>query len=241
MTDPKSKTIGEQNYEQFAYRYAKRAPTKAHNAYYERPATLSLLPDVEGKRVLDVGCGPGFYAEWLLEHGAQVVAFDVTPDFVEITKQRVGDRAEVLRANLEQPLDFAADDSFDLIVCPLVLTYIENWSPVFAEFYRVLRKGGLLVFSCEHPASDFFKYNNEGNYFDVELCEMQWRGFGEPYPVIKYYRRSLSAILNPLLEAGFALDRLLEPQPTKEFKKAEPHHYEELIREPGFLCVRARK
>ncbi len=241
MTDTQSKTIGEQNYEQFAHRYAKLSSTKAHNAYYERPATLSLLPDVEGKRVLDVGCGPGFYAEWLLEHGAQVVAFDVTPDFVEITRKRVGDRAEVLRANLEDPLDFAADDSFDLVVCPLVLDYIENWSPVFAEFYRALRKDGFLVFSCGHPASDFFKYFTGGNYFDVELGEMQWKGFGEPYPVVKSYRRPLSAILNPLVEAGFTLDRLLEPRPTEEFKKADPRHYEELIREPGFLCVRALK
>jgi len=43
--------------------------------------------------------------------------------------------------------------------------------------------------------------------------------------------------------AGFALDTLLEPQPTKDFKKdeAQAHHYDELMREPGFLCVRARK
>lgn len=243
MTDPQPKSIGQQNYEQFADRYAARADTKAHNAYYERPATLSLLPDVRNKRVLDAGCGPGIYAEWLLEHGAEVVAFDVTPDFVEITKQRVGDRAEVLRANLEQPLDFAADASFDLVVCPLVLDYIEDWAPVFAEFYRVLRPSGLLVFSCGHPAADFFKYWNTGNYFDIELYEMTWHGFGEPYPVVKAYRRPLSAIINPLLAAGFALDTLLEPQPTEDFKKdkAQAHHYDELMREPGFLCVRARK
>ncbi|MBZ0289063.1 MAG: methyltransferase domain-containing protein, partial [Anaerolineae bacterium] len=78
MTD--SKSLGEQNYAPFAHRYAQYAETKPHNAYYDRPATLSLLPDVAGKRVLDAGCGPGIYAEWLVDHGAQVVAFDVTPD-----------------------------------------------------------------------------------------------------------------------------------------------------------------
>ena len=46
-------------YERLAEAYSERVETKPHNAYYERPATLGLLPDVEGLRVLDAGCGPG--------------------------------------------------------------------------------------------------------------------------------------------------------------------------------------
>ncbi len=57
-------------YEKLAHAYAEMIDTKPHNAYLERPTTLSLLPDVEGKRVLDAGCGPGVYAEWLVERGA---------------------------------------------------------------------------------------------------------------------------------------------------------------------------
>ena len=241
MTGHQPKTLGEQNYEQFADRYAARAETKAHNAYYERPATLSLLPDVQGMRVLDAGCGPGIYAGWLLDRGAEVVACDVTPDFCEITRRRVGDRAKVLLANLEEPLDFASDASFDLVLCALVLDYIEDWAPVFGEFHRVLRPGGWLVFSCGHPASDFYKWWNEGNYFHTEIFEMTWRGFGAPFIQVRAYRRPLDAVLNPMTGAGFTLDAILEPQPTEEFKEAEPEDYEKLMREPGFLCVRARK
>src|ERR671932_2590588 len=83
------KSLGEQNYEAFAERYAAAVETKAHNVYYERPATLSLLPNVQGVRVLDAGCGPGIYTEWLLLHGAQVVACDVTPKMLEITQRRI--------------------------------------------------------------------------------------------------------------------------------------------------------
>lgn len=61
--------IALEGYERLADAYAARIDTKAHNAYYERPATLSLLPAVEGKRVLDAGCGPGVYAEWLVNWG----------------------------------------------------------------------------------------------------------------------------------------------------------------------------
>ena len=45
---------------------AARIDTKAHNAFYERPATLAMLPEVAGRNILDPGCGPGVYTEWLL-------------------------------------------------------------------------------------------------------------------------------------------------------------------------------
>ena len=61
-------------YETIAEAYAAHIDTKPHNAYYERPATLSLFPDVKGKRVLDAGCGPGVYAEWLAHRGASSTA-----------------------------------------------------------------------------------------------------------------------------------------------------------------------
>lgn len=71
---PEEEPIALEAYEKLAERYAALIDTKAENAYYERPATLSLLPDVKGKRVLDAGCGSGLYSEWLLDHGAEVEA-----------------------------------------------------------------------------------------------------------------------------------------------------------------------
>jgi len=71
--------IGLRAYAKFAERYAAAAPTKAHNALYERPATTALLGDVNGLRVLDAGCGPGICSEHLARNGATVHAFDITP------------------------------------------------------------------------------------------------------------------------------------------------------------------
>ncbi len=244
MAEP-SKSLGEQNYEQFADRYAATVLTKAHNAYYNRPAILSLMPDVAGLKVLDAGCGSGLFTEWLLDRGAQVVACDVTPRMVEITQQRMGDRAVVRQADLTQPLAFAADRTFDLVLCSLVLDHIAVWLPVFFEFYRVLQPGGWVIFSCGHPMSDFLytqqRQLTPGQYFEVEQFSTQWKGFGEPHPVVTSYRRSLQATLNPLVQAGFCLDRILEPQPTEQFQQADPENYDKLMREPGFLCVRGRK
>lgn len=226
-------------YESLAEAYAARVDTKPHNAYYERPATLSLLPDVDGKRVLDAGCGPGVYAEWLVNHGADVTAFDLSARMVQFARERLGDRAPVFQADLEKPLDFLEDQSFDLVLSALALDYVRDLGSTFREFHRVLAEPGLLVFSLSHPFAEFVLHPS-ANYFDTELVTYEWTGFGTPIEMPSY-RRPVGALLNPLLEAGFALDRFLEPTPTDRFKDEAPEDYEELSRQPGFLCVRAAK
>jgi SAM-dependent methyltransferase len=123
------------SYEGTAKAYAEKADAKPWNAYYERPAVLSLLPPLANTTVLDAGCGSGWYAEYLLAHGAAVTAFDFNADFVALTQSRVGDRARVLQADLAAPLDFAAEGEFDLVVCPLVMHYQSRiGSPRFVNF-----------------------------------------------------------------------------------------------------------
>ncbi|MGD1996632.1 MAG: methyltransferase domain-containing protein [Anaerolineae bacterium] len=226
-------------YETLAERYAELVDSKPENAYYERPATLSLLPDVAGKRVLDAGCGPGAYSEWLADHGAHVVAIDVSPKMVHLARQRLQTRVEVLQADLRKPLDSLEDASFDIVVSPLVLDYIRDWRGVFAEFSRVLRVCGLLVFSVEHP---FLKVSLLGadDYFATELGETEWRGFGIRVRMPSY-RRPLGAMISPLAEAGLVVERIVEPRPTETFRRKDPEGYEKLSRSPGFLCIRARK
>lgn len=226
-------------YEELAERYAKLIDTKAHNAFYERPATLSLLPEVAGKQVLDAGCGPGVYAARLVEQGANVTAVDASPAMVEQAKRRLGERATVLQVNLEEPLLFAKANSFDLIVSPLVLDYVADLASLYREFYRVLRSPGTLVFSIGHPFGEYLRHQ-EGDYFETRLVEETWRGFGIEVRV-PYFRRPLSAVVGPLFGAGFVIDRLLEPLPTEEFKRVEPDDYEELMTRPGFMCIRAYK
>ncbi len=226
-------------YAAFAARYAALVDTKPHNAYYDRPAVLSLLPDIQGKQILDAGCGTGVYSEWLLNHGASVVGVDVSPEMLSHAQQRVGDRCSLHQADLGQPVPFLADQSFDLVISALVLHYIADWSIPFAEFHRVLRPGGLLIFSTGHPQNDM-RYSISKNYFEIEKVSMFWRFGGDPIEV-PWFRQPLSAITEWLWHAGFVIERLIEPRPTEEFKQADPKEYEQLTHEPGFMCFRARK
>ena len=223
------------SYEGIASKYAETVDTKPWNAYYERPAVISLLPSLMNARVLDAGCGSGWYTEYLLSRGAAVTAFDVNLEFVTLTRARVGERAHVLRADLAAPLDFAGDGEFDVVVCPLVMHYLKDWQPVFCEFHRILKPHGVLVFSTHHPFMDWKLFNKE-DYFAVELLEDEWE-IGK----VRFYRRPLTAVSQALNSAGFFIERLLEPQPTEDFRRVDPEGYERLTKNPWFLVVRGRK
>jgi SAM-dependent methyltransferase len=227
-------------YEQMAEAYNDRIDTKAHNAYYDRPNTLSLFPaQVEGIKILDAACGPGKYAEILLESGATVIGCDISPKMIDLARQRNGSRGSFFVHDLENPFHQLPDESFDIILSALALDYLPDWSPTLDEFYRLLQPSGHLIFSIEHP---FFKYQYHGsdNYFETEGVHASWTGFGGTYQMPSY-RRSLQSVLIPILHAGFRLDHILEPRPTAEFEKSDPKHFKELNQFPAFLCIRAVK
>lgn len=200
--------------------------------------TLALLPDVAGRRVLDAGCGPGAYAAWLLERGAQVTAFDASAEMVRLAQARLGGAATVLQADLGQPLAFAEDGAFDLVLSALALDFVADWAAVFGEFYRVLAPGGHLVFSVNHPSHDAREFAT-ANYFATEAVTVTYGSLGDtPVPT---FRRPLQAVIGPLLGAGFTLEQLREPEPTAVFYAAEPARAAALLRHPLFLCLRARR
>jgi SAM-dependent methyltransferase len=234
MTDD-SRPIALDAYEELADGYAERAPTKPYNADLERPATQSLLPDLDGLDVFDAGCGPGITTEQLVEEGATVVAGDVSPTMLDHARERVGTDAAFLRLNLGTDWPFA-DDSFDLVHASLCFDYVEDWESLFSEVARVLRPGGRVVCSMHHPFAEATRLDPE-SYFETQAFSEEWTGFGAPVDVPCYYR-SLGGRIGPMLAAGFQLDRLVEARPTAQFREKRPEAYERVSREPTFLVVR---
>ena len=232
--EPTSKHTGA-CYEDKALKYAETVDTRPWNAYFERPAVVSLLPPLAGAKVLDAGCGSGWYAEYLIQRGANVTAFDFNSEFVDLTRSRVGDQAQVLQADLAEPLKFAQNEEYDLVLCPLVMHYLKEWEPTLREFHRVLKPKGVLVFSTHHPFIDW-TYHKRENYFATELLEDEW-DVGK----MEFYRRPLTAMSRALDGAGFLIERMLEPQPTEDFRRANPERYEHHLRNPLFLVIRACK
>jgi len=227
------------NYDAIADAYAAGVDSAPYNALYERPATLELLPNVDGARVLDAGCAAGWYSVELARRGASVTGVDSSATLVDYAKRRVeaaklGDRIELHVADLSEPLDFIADHSIDGIVASLVLHYIRDWGPTLREFHRILKPGGWLLFSTHHPAADARLFEPQ-RYLETELIEDYWEWVG----TVRFFRRPLSSVIQSVADAGFVIEKLVEPLPTDEFRRQKPESYEKALRWPEFLIIRA--
>lgn len=239
MASAEKPPIALESYERMADLYAAQLAAKPHNAYYERPALLSLLPTLTGLRVLDLGCGPGLYAEHLLQEGAaHVTALDVSPRMVELAIARLsGQNVNIRLADLSEGLPFVPAATIDLCIAPLMIHYLRHLEPVFAELCRVLKPGARFVFSTHHPMNEYPGDSTSGVYFDTEPVEQVWGELGS----VRFYRRPLSDVTEALAASGFVIERLIEPKPTTAFREASPEAYERLLKAPNFLLIRARK
>jgi len=220
-------------YDVFADEYLDHARSGLFNAYYDRPVCLSLLGDVAGATVLDAACGPGLYAEELSARGASVIGFDQSPRMAELARQRVP-AGQFRVHDLANPLDWLADQSVDAVLFALALEYVDDRVAALRELRRVLRPEGALVLSRQHPTGDWLRHG--GSYFHARVVHETWsRGWQ-----VRYWLTPLEQTCEELREAGFLIERLLEPRPTPEAADLDQEKYNRLMREPtGFLAIRA--
>lgn len=225
------------------------------------PTLSGMLPELDGKRVLDAGCGAGIYTARLLDAGAAVVGVDVSVEMIEEARDRVP-AATFHVGDLGEPLTFLAGETFDVVLCQHVFSHLPDLATPLAEFARVLQPRGNLVVSTHNPVWDYLLVREEeypavGAQAELESTVETVRdppkyGETERYDVVwsedavanrgTYYRRSLTGILSPMLEAGFDLDEVAEPTPDAAFEREHPDLTAQL-REypPDSLCCRATR
>jgi SAM-dependent methyltransferase len=225
------------NYEDMADAYAEEVDVKPIHVYYERPSTWSLLPkQLDGLEILDIGCGSGWYAEQLVKASALVTAMDASARMVELTKKRLQGHGKVLQANLEKPLDFLESATFDIIIAPLVIHYIQDWAALMRELARLLRKNGLFIFSTHqmHETYHIFKLDN---YFTPQIIQDYWPSLQR---TVRYYHHTFHDLTESLYSAGFLIERMIEPQPQEGLKQ-DSKLYPLVTTHPWFLFVRTIK
>lgn len=213
----------------------------------EWPALRALLPDMQGQRVLDLGCGYGWFSRWAVENGAaSVLALDVSEKMLERAAVINADaRIDYLHHDLENP-DLPVWQ-FTLAYSSLALHYISDLGGLLRNVHQALRDGGKLVFSIEHPIymaslQPDWIVDAEGrkswpvDHYQVEgQRTTNWLSDG----VIKQHR-TLGTLINLLIDSGFRLDRLIEWGPSPEDLAERPALADEVHR-PMMLIVAASR
>ena len=212
----------------------------------EWPAMQALLPPLAGLRVLDLGCGFGWFARWAAGEGASsVLGVDVSEKMLKRAEAMTDDASiRYVRADLEvlEP----APRTFDLVYSSLALHYIEDLERLFGTIHQALPSGGRLVFSVEHP---IFTAPSAPGWTVDEAGRKVWPvdGYQVEGPrttrwlgrdVVKQHR-TIGTYVGLLLRAGFAIAHLEEWAPTLEQVAERPDWAEERQR-PMFLLIAAQ-
>ncbi|WP_299811186.1 class I SAM-dependent methyltransferase [uncultured Shewanella sp.] len=227
-------------YSKHAQEYDLAVQDNVYNAHLERPSLQAMLDDMNGLDILDLGCGTGVYPQFLIEQGAaKVTCFDVSEQMVAIVNSKFGDRVMAYSQDLSNGLPKEVSNTTDVIICPLVIHYIEDLPALFKEVYRVLKPGGYMVFSTHHPFADF-ECSHSGNYFERELVKEVWDTVGQPVDVM-FYRRSLTEIMDAITTNSLAVTQVSEGQVSEQVKQISMKHYDYLSKNPNFIFVKCRK
>lgn len=219
----------------------------ALNYTVEQPGIRALVPETGGARVLDLGCGAGDFARWLVdERAASVLGIDPSENMLAAARDQPRPQIEY-RQSFAEELELPGSE-FDLVVSSLMFHYIEDLELVIGKIRSWLRTGGVLVFSIEHPITTAILGKRSGWLKDDAGERIGWEVTdysveGERVSrwivddVVKYHR-TLATTLNMLVESGFRIDRISEPYATAEGEALDPGLLEERMR-PPFLFVRA--
>lgn len=234
---PNDATATATDYDGFADAYSADNESSLFNASYERPEMIRLLGDVAGRRILDAGWGSGPLSDALRAAGADVAGFDASAAMVDLARRRLGEGADVRVADLGSPLPFA-DAEFDDVVASLVLHYLEDWTGPLAELRRVLKPGGRLLVSVNHPSAYAIEYaaqrsvHPEANYFAVSRYSEEYE-FGAQRVVLTFWHRPLHLMSEAFSDAGFRIARISEPPPAPD---TPPELLPPDFEDRSFLC-----
>lgn len=222
------------------------------NEVVEKPTMFGLMPNLAGKRLLDLGCGTGEHLLHYLQQGADfVVGVDLSEAMAKSAEQRLAAQFSASRFKLYAQsmtaLNALTEQQFDVVTSSFAFHYVADFADLLAQIKAKLAPNGALIFSQEHPIVTCHKSGERWekdqhkqqqayrltHYREEGLRERNW--FQQPF---KTYHRTTATILNLLIEAGFEIVRVEEPMLAD---RPQWHaEFKDLRHRPPLLFVKAR-
>ena len=210
-------------------------------------AFQKLMPDFQNKKVLDLGCGYGWHCAYAIRQGAsEVLGIDASEKMLEEARKRnPHEHIAYVCADIEK-MDYSAD-TYDVVLSSLVIHYVLDYASLVKKIHASLKKDGIFVFSLEHPI--FTAQGKEEWICDENGKNLYWPvdhyfSEGERNSIflgckVKKVHRTLTTLLMTLLQNGFVIEGVVEPEPDPSMLDW-PGMKDEL-RRPMMLLIRARK
>ena len=239
------------NEEYFAYFLKNRDNEINFNDCIETPIILAMLPELKGKRVLDIGCGMGQHAKQYADMGAaSVLGIDISEKMLEYAEMHnSADNITYRRMAMEDSGEL--NQKFDLVTSSLVFDYIEDFEALMRTVHGLMEDDAEFVFSMSHPMSTTWDgvydrytrtetgerlYANVRNYNVEGPRKVNWVVDG-----YELYHRTMSTLINSMIRAGFVIEECQEARVPKELIEKYPGTFGGIIHKPDFVFFRCRK
>ena len=220
------------------------------NNLFELPVLFSLLPDLKGRRILDLGCGSGERCiDYVKMGAAKVTGIDISEKMLDVAVREHSDQA-ILYMKMPMEDISSLEGEYDVVISSLALHYVEDYCGVVRNVSKLLCEGGIFLFSQEHPLATCYSGNgdrwtrdengkklhlNISNYCVEGKKESTWFVEG-----VQRYHRMFSTIINTLADNGFRILRVEEPYASDEILEKYQEYYD-LFHKPDFMFVKALK
>ena len=229
-----------------AYQAAARLPTDV--AHYgpdiATEAELRLLGHLQGKRVLELGCGGAQCSIAFAKQGAHAIGVDASGEQLAFARrlcEREDVKLELHHGDLAD-LAFLRADSIDLVFSAGAFGFVDDLNRVFRQVHRVLRRGAPFVFSLPHPAWHLVETDDSDGPLPVRRSYFDRSPSGHEIDGIAFteYHRTVGDIFSGLTRTNFRIDTVLEPEPLSGGPRSQLWH-DAFRLVPRTLVIRARK
>lgn len=220
------------------------------NELIEIPIIKTMLPDLKGKRILDLGCGNGSMSKYFIENGAEyVLALDISQNMIDEAKQK-NSHEKITYDVLGMENISTIKEKFDLVFSSLAFHYIEDFNKLTSDIYNLLNENGMLLYSQEHPNAlapvlelgmknrveiNGTTYYLLNNYSVNGKREFLWNNCA----VVKYHR-NFECIINTLIENKFNIVQIKESYASEKAIQLVPKYIHQKDR-PFFLFIKVQK
>ncbi len=244
-----------QNYKQYTA-HVRNPDDSIYHSLYEKPAMYNLLPDLKNMSVISLGCGSGEDCDYLAQQGAkQITGIDISTNMIKMAKKTYPTyQFQVM--NMENLI--FENQSFDFAYSSLAIHYIENWTKVFQEVYRILKPNSYFLFSCNHPVSTAMEIINRNEQIhsreisyskNKQTNEVLIKGdYMNPKTLpreadfaITTWHKPIGEISQEATNAGFVIANIVEPKPLPKMEQISEQKFKILNKIPRFIILKLLK